>query len=361
SRVAFRARLLRTGSPIAGQTLLFKVGGLERRAVTDADGVASILVNLLLLPGQHDLLAGFAGAPNLDRSATRRSFVVRRADTQLDLTPESLIASPTAAETLVARLRGTDSDSIPDQPVIFLVTGPGGTLVKTVDTDFAGRAPLGALGLPAGTYTVSATFGQEVTPPAPLSPLGGPSLRYQSATANTTVILDAAAPVAEDDRITGRAGFSLKVAISDLTRNDHDPDGGPLELASFDATTGRGQSITRSGEFLLLAELSTRSAADAFRYTIRDASGKTASARVVVAIEPNQSPSANILGIERLEGFVLIRFAGLPGRRYLVQASPDLLAPVWLGLGDITVGSDGTAEFMTPEPEGPTFFRTAFP
>ncbi|MCC6232588.1 MAG: HYR domain-containing protein, partial [Verrucomicrobiales bacterium] len=41
SRVAFRARLLRTGSPIAGQTLLFKVGGLERRAVTDADGVAS--------------------------------------------------------------------------------------------------------------------------------------------------------------------------------------------------------------------------------------------------------------------------------------------------------------------------------
>lgn len=124
-------------------------------------------------------------------------------------------------------------------------------------TDFRGVALLGAVPLPQGTYALSAHFAKTVTPPAPLSPIETQSQLYQASTVVGFLTISGAVPTARADVVVGRAGEPLKIAIADLISNDTDPDGGTLALSRFDAATGRGIPVTRSGAFLLLPELTT--------------------------------------------------------------------------------------------------------
>ncbi|MBL9137906.1 MAG: HYR domain-containing protein [Verrucomicrobiales bacterium] len=361
SPVSLRARLTQGNTALAGRPVLFKIGGLQSVALTDGDGIAATEMNLLLEPGARELSATFTGNADFGPSSDAAAFVIERASTVVHLDPEHAVVAPDAATTVIARLETTDGTPLPEQTVLFVVTGPNGTHVATLITDFRGAARLGSVPLPVGTYAVSAHFAQAVNPPPPFNAIETSSVRYHGSSDLGSLTLSAAVPTANPDTINGRAGEPLKIAIADLLSNDTDPEGAALTLSRFDATTGRGVPLTRSGAFLLLPRLSEASNADAFEYTAMDPQGNVASARAVIRILPDNAQTSNFLGLSIHDGMVHIRFAGIPGRRYRIEFTPSVASPQWFTLGSVVVGPDGTANFTAPDVGIAGFYRTVNP
>lgn len=362
TRVSLQARLTTTsGSPLSGRLLSFKVGGLESRNLTGADGIASVRVNLLHDPGALTLRASYSGAADFGPAQDETTFGLDKSPTSLDLSPAAAVVSPGASATLMARLTDSIGRPIPEQTVIFVVSGPGGTSVTTAITDFSGQAELGPAPLVTGTYSVETYFGQPVSPPPPFPTVGGFHRVYQPATTAGTVTVDPSVPSAAADVVIGRAGLPLKIAKASLLANDTDPEGGPLTLDLVDATTIRATPISNGGAWLLIPSLSATSKTDTFRYRVRDPEGKTATGKVTIRIEPDEEPTSNLLGATPEGAALRLRFAGIPGRTYRIQYSPGLTAPVWTTIGSATVGPDGTAGFLAPILGGTGFYRTVHP
>ncbi len=363
-RVALQARLTSQGNPVPQQVLTFHLGALQARALTDSQGIARIQLNLLHEPSDRplELSARFRGSATLAPASASTGFLLSRSPTSLHISPSPAITGPDASDTLTASLADATGRPLPEQSVIFVVQGPGGNRVVPVITDFNGRAPLGRLDLPPGSYSATAFFAQRVIPPPPFQSVGEPNRRYDPSSANTVLNLDPSVPTAVDDLLEGRPGLPLKIPIASLLTNDIDPAGGSLDIASVTPTTGRGASITRSGSWLLLANLPQGVQADAFEYVVTNAAGKTDTARVVIRLLADEAPTSNILSATPEGDGLRLRFAGIPGRRYRIQFHPGPPPAAWTVIGQAQIGPDGLGSFLAPAPVGGSgFYRTAYP
>ncbi|MEU0559791.1 Ig-like domain-containing protein [Dactylosporangium sp. NPDC006015] len=86
-------------------------------------------------------------------------------------------------------------------------------------------------------------------------------------TATVTVAVADRAPVAGADERSTPAGTPIDV---DVLANDTDPNGDPLTVGAWDATTARGGTVTRSGGLLRYAPAAGFSGDDTFTYTVSD-------------------------------------------------------------------------------------------
>ncbi|MFN0067447.1 MAG: hypothetical protein ACKVYV_07390 [Limisphaerales bacterium] len=361
SRVGFRARLTSGGSPVAGERLVFKLGGQQLRAQTGADGVAEVTMNVLAPPRDYELTALYRGSPQYDAADDTVGFTVTKAPAALVLVPTSATTRPGAPETLVARLTTDGGFPLLEETVLFVVEGQGGAHVVAAITDFNGEAGLGPVNLPPGAYTVTASFALPIAPPPPFPAIATDSPRYLGASAAGTLTLDAEIPAPVDDFVLRKSGPVLKVPLALLLANDIDPGGGALEIADADLETYRGATIERDGDWFIISGLQD-GVVDGFAYIVQNTGGLQAAARVRMEDNANIEPSVNLLGIEFVGGNVRIRFAGIPGRTYAVQFTPSLNPPAWATLGNATVGPDGLAVFVAPAPPAPAgFYRTARP
>ncbi|MGE3309576.1 MAG: hypothetical protein AB7O66_06355 [Limisphaerales bacterium] len=362
-RATLQARLTSLGAPVPDQPLTFHIGALQSLALTGADGVATVQINLLHEPSSIpiELSARWRGSYTLAASHASAAFLLSRSPTTLSLAPSPASVRPGAPETILANLVDATGRSLPEQNVLFVVDGPGGTRVVSSTTDFTGQAALGSVDLPAGAYSAMAYFGQTVLPPFPFEPVGSPHSLYEASTAATTLTIDPGTPTAVDDEFNGSSGKPLKIPVSEIVGNDTDPSNAPLELTGVDATTGRGVTVTRSGSWVLLGNLPPDVRSDAFEYEVANPAQKSARARVVIRLTPDEAPTSNLLGVTPENGGIRIRFAGIPGRTYRIQfsASPP---GGWNTLGQTQVGPDGLATFLAPAPVGGAgFYRTAYP
>jgi len=363
-RIEVRARLTSAGLPLAQRALTFRLGRLQAQSLTSADGIARINLNLLHEPSITPLPLNvqWQGSASFAPASAGSSFFLAKSPTDLELAPSPANVHPSASETVIATLTDRAGGVLAEQSVIFVVDGPGGTRVVSSVTDFNGRAALGRVDLPAGSYAVTAYFGQSVQPPAPFPTLASPHPLYEASDDSTTLILDPAVPTAVDDEVVGKPGKPLKIAAASLIGNDTDPSGGSLEIAAVQNPTGRAVSVTQSGAWIFLGALPNGVRSDAFDYTIRNPSGKTARARVVIHIEPDEAPTSNILEVTPVGSNVRLRFAGIPGRVYRIQFTPGVSPPAWQTLGQARIGIDGIGTFLAPAPVGDAgFFRTAYP
>jgi uncharacterized protein YjbI with pentapeptide repeats len=362
-RITVRARLTSGGNAVPNQPLSFHLGGLQSRALTGPDGVAQIQINLLRDPSPRplELSARWLGSRTLAPAQATTPFLLGRSPTTLSVQPTTATVRPNATDTLWAGLADPSGRPLPEQGVLFVVDGSGGTRVVSSITDFNGRAALGLLDLPAGSYTTTAYFGQSVQPPPPFSAVGGPNLLYEASSASATLIIDAAVPTAVDDSVEGLPGKPLKIAVSALLANDLDPAAAPLVVSGVQAATGRGAAVTLSGAWVLIGNLPTGVRSDAFEYEIANPGQKTSRARVVIRLKPDEAPSSNLLGATAEDGRLRLRFVGIPGRTYRVQFSTSPPGG-WETLGQTKVGPDGIATFLAPAPVGDAgFYRTAYP
>jgi hypothetical protein len=172
-----------------------------------------------------------------------------------------------------------------------------------------------------------------------------------SASASTSFLVTVTArnnsPIAGADTVLRKPGEALKVAISELLANDTDPDFDPLSFASVTSPTANGGSVRRSGPWILYTPPTGSDAPDSFTYQVSDGRGGLGIGVVQVnVIGGNTTPSRNVLTLDRdLSGRVTIRFAGIPGRLYRIEATPDLGSPSWSSLGTATAGANGLFEF----------------
>jgi hypothetical protein len=167
---------------------------------------------------------------------------------------------------------------------------------------------------------------------------------------------------------------SLKISVADLATNWSDPDGDAMQLVSVVSNSTNGQNnVSTDGTHIFYTAGVGGDVPDAISYTIRDLRSsyrpgdtvRTAQGTIVIEIAPPPTnQTQNIVGISALpDGNRQIAFAGVPGYAYLVQATTNLVSPVWETVSTNVAGANGQWTFSdlnsTNYPS--RFYRSAIP
>jgi Bacterial Ig domain len=151
-----------------------------------------------------------------------------------------------------------------------------------------------------------------------------------------------------------RLGDSLMIPIASLATNWSDPDGNPLTLASVDASSTNGGTVTYDSTNIYYSD--TNNVTDQFGYTISDGQGGTASGIVTVLMAQQ-----NIAGWAFNNGSLTLNFSGIPNYTYWVEATTNLAWPtVWTTISTNIAGSNGLWQFTDTQTTNFTerYYRT---
>ncbi len=156
----FSAQLTSTNGPVVDRYVLFNIGGQTAQAKTSSTGLASVNIVPVLPPGSYDVSATFRGDTGWVASTVTGSFAVARESTSTEISPPTATAVSGEATGISAVVKDSLNRPLSSKSVVFEVLNSSGANVKNVVViaDLYGVAQLGALTLPAGTYTVRASF-----------------------------------------------------------------------------------------------------------------------------------------------------------------------------------------------------------
>ena len=169
-----------TSQPVADQPVILTLGGQAAQAITNASGHATITLQPDLAPGSYPVQATFRGSADYLSSSASGSFTVVKDSPTLSLSGGATVAGYALPTSVVAVVRDSAGRPLGEKSVVYIVSGSGQTFVRSVITDLWGRAPLGAVPLPAGAYTLNAYFSGTI--PVPGSPLNLVDAHYNPAT-----------------------------------------------------------------------------------------------------------------------------------------------------------------------------------
>jgi len=169
-------------------------------------------------------------------------------------------------------------------------------------------------------------------------------------------------PVAAPSASSRNAGFSLKIAISSLAPNWSDPDGDTVTFAGGVSSTN-GATVTSDANYIYYSN--PNNVTDEIDYTISDGHGGTASGAIAVTIAgTSNNQTVNIVS-QTLngDGSITLQFAGIPNYTYWVEATTNLVTPVWVPISTNTAGPNGQWIFTdTNATNYPSrFYRTQKP
>jgi hypothetical protein len=136
--------------------------------------------------------------------------------------------------------------------------------------------------------------------------------------------------------ISRASGQNVNIKIADMTKNDSDPEGGPLTFVSVDETSHEGGVVTVLGNTVYyIAPINDTDAPDYFEYTVRNEKGGIAKGRVDVVVTDTQGQFNTLLIVENLSDGNHISFRGVLGSNYLVQFREGIDGG-WQDLGPAT-------------------------
>ncbi|HEU5423781.1 MAG TPA: choice-of-anchor Q domain-containing protein, partial [Nitrolancea sp.] len=144
---------------VAGQTLFFGIGAQRVPATTDAGGHASATIPLLASPGDADARVTYGGNDNCNLASAETPFTITKQPSHL-----TLVTSDGAFPVTVT-LKDDNNNPLRQRSVYVAFTGAEFNDGELVTTDQAGTATIDSFDLPAGSFTVTASFGQPVTLP----------------------------------------------------------------------------------------------------------------------------------------------------------------------------------------------------
>ena len=243
SPASVSAVLTSNGVPLPGMRVSIGVGPLVRQVVTAANGVASVTIPLLASPGGYPVQASFAGTPVYIASSAVSTFTITKQDTKLVLVPQPASVQYSDDGGLKAILTDAAGRPIPEATVFFVVYNPSATYATSVITDFAGRAPLGRLLLPAGSYTVDAYFSGTI--PLPGQTVTLDDYRYTPSRASGSVIItpeNASLVYSGDTAVAIGSPVHLSVAVTQEI--DGQPGDITLAQVAFTLTDVNGRAVT---------------------------------------------------------------------------------------------------------------------
>jgi large repetitive protein len=180
----------------------------------------------------------------------------------------------------------TDPDGDPLAVDTYDATSANGaTITMTPDGAFTYTPATGFAGTDTFTYTI--TDGR-----------GGTD------TATVTIAVNAP-PMAVDDTYATQQDTPLTIVAPGVLANDTDPDGDPLAVDTYDATSANGATITMTPDGAFTYTPATGFAGtDTFTYTITDGRGGTDTATVSVTVEAtdNRSIDLDLVSFDLVEG-----------------------------------------------------------
>ena len=189
------------GNGIAGKVVKIgiNINGVDKfyNRKTDADGVASLPINLI--SGTYAVNATFEGDGDYEASFTNATVTVNKASAVL--TGDNLEMTYKDGSSWVVALSDADGNAIAGVKVAIGVAGK----VYNIKTDDEGNAVL-PINLPSGTYTVNASFTDS---------------RYGADLITAEIIVNKAVPVlsAEDLVMNYKDGSAWSVTLTDANGN----------------------------------------------------------------------------------------------------------------------------------------------
>ncbi|MAT95737.1 MAG: hypothetical protein CL608_01110 [Anaerolineaceae bacterium] len=243
--ISVSAQLAADGEPVANQFLSFRVGSQTRTVLTDESGVATTTLALLGLPGSTELAVTFGGDAVYQASFDTAPFTITKQATVLTLEPANATVEVGELAPFVATLKDASGRPFGQKTVFFIITGDNGTYAEAVITDFAGRASLTALPLPAGMYTIDVYFSGTI--PLPNGNLNLPDDRYlpSSVSGSLTIIEE---PMETGETLylsTPTSGMVDGIAYSSEDVLGFDLDSGAWSLLFDGSDVGlAGQNVT---------------------------------------------------------------------------------------------------------------------
>ncbi|MGI8693806.1 MAG: Ig-like domain-containing protein [Geodermatophilaceae bacterium] len=286
-------------SPLAGRTVTFTAGTASVSSVTNTGGVAQAELPLIDRPGgDYRITASYDGDDATQPSGVEATLTIAKHPTQLVLAPASATV-PSGADTgLVATLTAA---GVPlREKSVYLVLRDGSNAVVDAfvgASDLQGQVELGTVDVPAGTYTVTASFGTAaVDLGASTVDATDPDFTASSATATLVVQGQAGGPpLAVPDSYQVTEGSTLTVAAPGVLGNDTDPDGDVLTAALVSGPTSGSLSLTANGAFSYTPVADFVGAAS-FTYTASDGTFTSAPTTVTITVRERIPAGCTITG-----------------------------------------------------------------
>ena len=188
TKTTVNAILTADGEPVADQFLTFRVGPQTRTALTNESGVATAELSLLGLPGATELAVTFGGDMAYQASFDTAPFTITKQATSLTLIPGSATIQVGESVPFVATLMDVAGRPFGQKTIFFIISGTNGSYAEAVITDYAGRAALSSVPLPAGMYTINVYFSGTI--PLPGGNLTLPDDRYLPATVSGSLTIE---------------------------------------------------------------------------------------------------------------------------------------------------------------------------
>ena len=157
------------------------------------------------------------------------------------------------------------------------------------------------------------------------------------------------------------AGGVFKVCCSLLLDNATDPEGSELTLGSVSGLSSAGYSVEVLGDWLFYSPPDDFAGNDSFTFEVCNAFGGecAGTATLTVSVDSeDQTLTMNVVSTTASDGNMSVRFAGIPGRIYNVQAKENLSDPDWVDLGQIEIGTHGYTTLVDTNALSSRYYRT---
>jgi hypothetical protein len=168
-------------------------------------------------------------------------------------------------------------------------------------------------------------------------------------------------PTATNQASTRSAGSAVRIATASAAGSASDPDGDRMRVVSVNGVSVAGGRVELDGDWITYFPPEGGVETDRFRFLLADSFGDADEAEWVVAVRTEPPPDAE-LSMDPV-GNLQLRFAGIPNRRYRLQATLSITPPVeWTNLAELRATAAGQVLFTdTNAPSTPIRFYRLTP
>ena len=318
------------------------------------------------------LLAGTDGVNDKLNTARSQTFLFRNNNNLANTPPTAPTAlAATRSNTIVslAWAKATDAQTTNSNGLKYQIrvgATPGGIEIESPGTDLssgfrrvvqAGDASTNAwrlANLPPGNYFWSV---QAIDTAFAGSPFAAES---------TFTVLPP--PTAVADAFSTPMNTQVRFPAAKLALNDIDPNGYALTVTGVSSNSTMSGTISLAASMVSYLPPTNFSGNDVFSYTISDGQSATATGAVTVTVGSGGTVALNIVSGPTVDnGDFVVRFAGIPGLTYTIEATSDLASP-WIKVANLVAPTSdqgagiGVFEFREPMGANSTrYYRTIYP
>ena len=166
-------------------------------------------------------------------------------------------------------------------------------------------------------------------------------------------------PVANTNNLGRARDTAMKIPIADLTADDVDPGSGTIVLAGINLTTTNGVTLVTNATTIFYTNAANVN--DQFTYTISNGDCGT----IVGYVNITVTNGLGVVIVPTATGTeVTLTFYGIPGHKYIVQRSANLVD--WVDAsGELTAPSSppniGLVQYTETPPTNPAYYRIRQP